>query len=426
MELSPLLDAALAYRAPDLAARQGQLNALADALEAEAERIARTITAATAKPIALSRGEVARGVGLLRATAAAARALAPIHRGLDGGGWAEVHREPIGPVLAVTPFNFPLNLALHKIAPALAAGAPLIWKPSPRAPGVAEAARALLDRAGVAAAAVQVANLADDAVAALCLDPRLALMSFTGSAPVGHLLQAKCRRARALLELGGNAAVILHRVADRAETARRVARAACAQAGQVCISVQRILYPAEDSWWPAALADAFKAVPCGDPWLEATVCGPVINAEAKARIQGLVEGYRAAGGRILSGASWEGLVMAPTLIAGVDAAHPLVRETEAFAPLATLHPYRGLEQALAIADDTPFGLQAGILTDDVGAVSAAFRRLRVGTLVVGDVPSRRDDRLPYGGVKDSGVGREGADATVLDYTQERVLYAPNP
>ncbi len=194
----------------------------------------------------------------------------------------------------------------------------------------------------------------------------------------------------------------------------------------MCISVQRILYPIEDSWWPAALAEAFKAVPSGDPWQDATVCGPVINAEAKARISRLVDGYRAAGGRVLSGASWDGLVMAPTLIAGVDAAHPLVRETEAFAPLATLHPYRGLEQALAIADDTPFGLQAGILTDDSRAVSAAFRRLRVGTLVVGDVPSRRDDRLPYGGVKDSGVGREGANATLFDYAQERVLYAPNP
>ncbi len=211
--MSALLEAALAYRPPGLSSRQGQLAACADRLEAEAEAMARAITSATAKPIALSRIEVGRGVGLLRATAAAAHALAPIHLGLDGGGWAEVHRDPIGPVLAVTPFNFPLNLALHKIAPALAAGAPVLWKPSPRAPGVAEAARVLFDRAGVAPAAVQVANLADEEVAALCADPRLALLSFTGSAPVGHALQGLCRRARALLDLGGNAAVILHRFA---------------------------------------------------------------------------------------------------------------------------------------------------------------------------------------------------------------------
>jgi acyl-CoA reductase-like NAD-dependent aldehyde dehydrogenase len=409
-----------------LAERQRRLTASAEHLGGAAEELARLITTATRKPLRLARAEVARGVGLLRATAAAAAWLAPARRELAGGGWAEIERAPLGPVLAVTPFNFPLNLALHKLAPALASGCPVLWKPSPQAPGVAEAMRALFTSAGVPAAAVAVANLSDAEVAAAAGDARLALLSFTGSVAVGRLLQEASRRARVLLELGGNAAVILHQAADPERVARVVAEAACAHAGQVCISVQRILYPQDQPAWRERLIAAFAAVPTGDPWREETVCGPVVSPRARERITALLAGLAAAGGRVLVGGGWQELVLSPTLIEGVPSAHPLVAATEAFAPLATLHPYRDLAEALAIADATPFGLQAGLFASDEAVVRQAFERLTVGTLVVNDVPSRRDDALPYGGMRDSGVGREGALEALRDYCQARVLYRPGP
>jgi len=283
----------------------------------------------------------------------------------------------------------------------------VLWKPSPQAPGVAELCHSLMLEAGFDARAVQVVHLGNDEVMALCADPRLALLSFTGSVAVGHALQAATRRARCILELGGNAAAILDDVPRPELEAPKLAASACAHAGQVCISLQRILYPRAQGAWPALLANAFRALPCGDPWQEATVCGPVISPAAKQRITALLASYQAAGGRVLCGGTWDGLVLAPTLIADVPAAHPLVRDTEIFAPIATLHPYHDLDEAVAIADDTPFGLQASLYNNDAEATQRVVARLRVGTVVLNHVPSTRDDRLPYGGTKDSGNGREG-------------------
>lgn len=411
---------------PALPERLAALRRLAAALAADSEGMAAAITTATRKPITLARAEVGRGVALLEATATAAEQLLAPRRVEVPSGSAVLHHVPVGPVLAVTPFNFPLNLSLHKLAPALAAGAPVLWKPSPLAPGVAERVLALLGAAGVQPDAVVARHLSDDAVAAACADERLRLLSFTGSARVGRLLQERVRRARVLLELGGNACVILHEAADPAAVAAAVARDACAHAGQVCISVQRILYPAGQPQWREHLVTGFRAVATGDPWDPATVCGPVISPAARTRITALLADYRAAGGRVLTGGTWDGLTLAPTLLEGVPATHPGVRATEAFAPLATLHPYRSLEEACAIAEDTPFGLQAGIYATDPAVIAAVFAAVTVGTLVVNDTPARRDDRLPYGGCKESGVGREGADATVLDYATTRVLYQPHP
>jgi acyl-CoA reductase-like NAD-dependent aldehyde dehydrogenase len=327
-------------------------------------------------------------------------------------------------VLAVTPFNFPLNLACHKLAPALAAGCPVIWKPSPQAPGVAEQALALLAQAGCPEGLVQLAHLTDEQVARLVADDRLALLSFTGSDAVGRHLQKLTGRARALLELGGNAAVILHQLDDVAAAARAVAIAAVANAGQSCVGVQRIFIPAEREDWAEALTSAFAAVPAGDPWDENVLCGPVISSRARARITALLERYRAQGGRLRCGGTWDGLVLAPTLVDGLAPSAPGVYDTEAFAPLATLHRYRELGEAIHGAELGPYGLQAGIFTRDEDAIRAAFTRLEVGTLVVNDVPSRRDDRLPFGGMKASGAGREGTLGSVLDYAQAKVLWRP--
>jgi len=418
-----LLARAVAYQPPALAERRDLLLRWAALVERDRAALAQAITVATRKPIRLARSEVDRALLTLRGTAAVAARLEAqeIELGV-GSGRAGVHRVALGPVLAVTPFNFPINLALHKLAPAVLAGCGTMLKPSPKAPGVAEALLARLAEAGAPADAVQLAAWTDAEVAGAVRDPRLALLTFTGSAAVGRHLQALGPRARVILELGGNAACILHQIDDAPAVAERVALGACAHAGQVCISVQRVFYPAARADWRQALIDAFARFPTGDPADDRVLCGPVIDAAAKARIQALLDRYRAQGARVLTGGTWDGLVLAPTLIEGLAADAPGVGDCEAFAPLATLHPYRDLDEALAGATSGPFGLQAGLFSRDEVAIARAFQRLEVGTLVVGDVPARRDDRLPYGGMKDSGCGREGTLETVLDYTQPKVLW----
>jgi glyceraldehyde-3-phosphate dehydrogenase (NADP+) len=402
--------------------RRSLLVRWADRLQLHGEEMARTITTATGKPIRLSRAEVERSLSTIRGTAEAMDLLNPRPLSLDGSGSAEIHRVPLGPVLAITPFNFPLNLALHKLAPALAAGCPVVWKPSPQAPGVAELALRLLLDADCPVGLVQLAPLRDGEVAELVADERLALLSFTGSAAVGRLLQRRCTRAQVLLELGGNAAVILHQVDDIGAAARQIAVGACAHAGQVCVSVQRIFLPVERPDWKSALVNAFRELPSGDPWAEATLNGPVISPKAKERIAGLLARYEAQNGTILTGGSWDGLVLSPTLIAGLPAIAPGVYDTEAFAPLATIHEYGDVKSAIHLAELTPFGLQCGLYTADEAVIRSAFGTIEVGTLVINDVPSRRDDRLPYGGMKDSGSGREGTLETLLAYTQPKVLW----
>ncbi len=402
--------------------RRSLLVRWADRLQLHAEAMAQAITGATRKPIRLARTEVERAITTIRGTIEAMELVAPRAVGLDANGAAEIHRVPLGPVLAVTPFNFPLNLAVHKLAPAIAAGCPVLWKPSPQAPGVAERALGLLTDAGCPEGFIQVVHLDDAAVAALVQDERLALLSFTGSDRVGRLLQKLTTHARVQLELGGNAAVILHQVDDIAAVARAVALGACAHAGQVCISVQRIFVPENRPEWKAALVEAFRALPSGDPADERTICGPVISAAAKERISALLERYRAQRGEVLCGGTWDGLVLAPTLIDNLPAVAPGVYDTEAFAPLATIHSYGDVAGAIHLAELSPFGLQAGIYTRDESVISRAFAGLNVGTLVVNDIPSRRDDRLPYGGMKASGCGREGTLETVLEYTQPKVLW----
>jgi acyl-CoA reductase-like NAD-dependent aldehyde dehydrogenase len=402
--------------------RRSLLVRWADRLERSHEAMAQKITAATGKPIRLSRAEVDRSVITLRGTVAAMERLVPQAISLDAAGTAEVHHVPLGPVLAVTPFNFPLNLALHKLAPALAAGCPVIWKPSPQAPGVAEFALELLTNADAPEGVVQLAHLTNDQVAALVQDERLAVLSFTGSQTVGHHLQQLATRAKVLLELGGNAAVILHELTDPAAVARQIALGACAHAGQVCISVQRIFVPVERPEWTAALIEAFRALPSGDPSLDSTLNGPVISEAAKDRINGLLARYAAQGGRTLCGGTWTGRVLAPTLIGNLPAIAPGVYDTEAFAPLATVHEYGDVDGAIHLAELTPFGLQGGLYTHDEAVIRKAFAAINVGTLVINDVPTRRDDRLPYGGMKNSGTGREGTLDTVLDYTQPKVLW----
>ena len=403
-----------------VAMRAQALRAWADRLGVAAEDLARTITASTGKPIRLSRVEVARAAGTLRFTADQAGRLEPEVLALPGAGRAERHRVPVGPVLAITPFNFPLNLPMHKLAPALLAGCPVTWKPSPKAPGVAEAALALAGDLPV-----RLWHGDNTEVAAALADPALAVVSFTGSAPVGHALQARTTRARVLLELGGTAAAIVHDPVDVAAAAQAIALGACAHAGQVCISVQRIFVPRSRADVVEALVRAFAAVTHGDPEDEAVWCGPVIDDGAVARIGEELAGLRARGGRFLTGGTWNGRVLAPTLVADLPPEDLASGQRELFAPIALLHRYDHLDEALAAADATPYGLQAGLWTQDEADIARAFARLHVGGLVINDVPTRRDDRLPYGGCRDSGNCREGALVAVDDFLTDKVLWRPH-
>jgi len=399
--------------------RAAALVAWADRLEGAAEALARTITTATGKPIRAARLEVTRALATLRFTAAQAPRLRPEVLELPGAGRAERHRVPVGPVLAITPFNFPLNLALHKLAPALLAGCPVTWKPSPKAPGVAEAALALAGDLPI-----RLWHGSDQAVAEALGASDLAVVSFTGSVAVGHALQAQTTRARVLLELGGTAAAILDDPADVVAAAQATALGACSHAGQVCVSVQRIFVPRHRQDVVEALVRAFAAVPHGDPWDEAVWCGPVIDDGAAARIAAELEGLRARGGRMLTGGTWTGRVLAPTLVDGLPPEDPASGQRELFAPIALLHRYDHLDDALAAVDATPFGLQAGLWSRDEAIIARAFARLQVGGLVINDVPTRRDDRLPYGGCRASGNCREGALVAVDDYLMDKVLWRP--
>jgi acyl-CoA reductase-like NAD-dependent aldehyde dehydrogenase len=405
-----------------LGERKSLLVRWADRLQRNGEAIAQTITKSTGKPILLSRAEVERGIGTVRGTVAAMTRLAPESITLDAAGSAEIHYVPLGPVLAITPFNFPLNLALHKLAPAIAAGCPVIWKPSPQAPSVAEQIVEQLQHADAPDHLVQIAHLSNEQVSTMVQDERLAVLSFTGSKQVGHLLQRQTTRAKVLLELGGNAAVILHQVEDIKAVAQQIAIGACANAGQVCISVQRIFVPENKPEWITELIHAFNAIPSGDPLNDATINGPVVSEEAKKRIQDLITRYATQNGRILCGGTWQDRVLAPTLIGDLPAIAPGIYDTEAFAPLASVHVYGDIDGAIHLAELTPFGLQCGLYTNDEAVIQKAFATINVGTLLINDIPTRRDDRLPYGGMKDSGVGREGTLFTVLDYAQPKVLW----
>jgi acyl-CoA reductase-like NAD-dependent aldehyde dehydrogenase len=399
--------------------RAAALLAWADRLEGAAEALARTITTATGKPIRASRVEVTRALATLRFTAAQAARLQPEELVLPGAGRAERHRVPLGPVLAITPFNFPLNLALHKLAPALLAGCPVTWKPSPKAPGVAEAALALAGDLPV-----RLWHGTDQEVAQALTAPDLAVVSFTGSVAVGYALQARTTRARVLLELGGTAAVIIDDPGPLDPMAQAVALGAAGQAGQSCVSVQRIFVPRHRQDVVDALVQAFAALPHGDPWDAAVWCGPVIDDGAAARIAGELEGLRARGGRFLTGGTWTGRVLAPTLVDGLPPEDPASGQRELFAPIALLHRYDQVDDALAAVDATPFGLQAGLWSQDEAVIARAFARLQVGGLVINDVPTRRDDRLPYGGCRDSGNCREGALVAVDDYLTDKILWWP--
>ena len=418
--------------APEIAAlsperRAAILEGARSALLERREEVVRAIVEEAGKPLSLARGEVDRAADTLLASAHVARFPELVARDLGGfpsgaGRIALTRRVPVGPVLAITPFNFPLNLVAHKLGPAVAAGCPVVLKPASQTPTPALLLGEALAKAGLPDGALSVVPSRAADAETLVSDPRFALLTFTGSAEIGFALRRKAWDRRVALELGGNAAVIVEPGwDDLADAARRIAGGAFAWAGQSCISVQRILVHRDVAGrLRELLVAASESFPTGDPSSASTLCGPMIDAASRERVLSWIEAGQAAGGKLLAGGRADGPVVRPTLLEEVPEDQPIV-SSELFGPGAVLSTYATFDEALARVNASRYGLQAGVFTHDAAKARKAWETLEVGAVIQGDVPTWRSDPMPYGGVKASGVGREGPASAFLEMTEERML-----
>lgn len=390
------------------------------------EELAYALCIEAGKPIKDSRGEVTRLIDTFRIAAEESVRMtgevqpldiSPRARGYQGM-WKRV---PIGPCSFISPFNFPLNLAAHKIAPALAVGCPFVMKPASRTPLGALIIGEVLAETDLPKGAFSILPATRDGSDLFTTDDRLKLLSFTGSPEVGWALKAKSGKKKVVLELGGNAAVIVDRDADLEDAAERIIFGAFYQSGQSCIGVQRILIH-EDIY--DALRDLLvsrtRALIAGDPREETTFIGPMIDEKEATRLEGWVNEARSGGATVLCGGSRTGAMLEATLMEGVTRGMK-IRDEEAFGPVAVLSRFSDFEAALTEVNDSRYGLQAGIFTRDIHKAMRAWDVLEVGGILIGDVPSYRVDNMPYGGVKDSGLGREGVKFAMEDMTEIRNL-----
>ncbi|MER5620366.1 aldehyde dehydrogenase family protein [Streptosporangium sp. NPDC002544] len=395
-------------------------------LAERADEIARLISEENGKPIFWARGEVGRAISTFRFAAEETRRLSGETMRLDteaasAGRLAYISRVPHGPVLGITPFNFPLNLVAHKVAPAIAAGAPIIVKPAPATPVSSLVLGEILAETDLPEGMFSVLPVPNDRAGGLVEDPRLPVVSFTGSAPVGYAILETVPRKHVTLELGGNAAAVVLADADLDWAASRIALFSNYQAGQSCIAVQRVIVEASvHDDFVARLVPAVEALVVGDPADEKTQVGPLVSVEAAERVEQWVGEAVAAGARLLTGGTRDGATVAPTVLADVPADAKVSCE-EVFGPVMIVQTVSGVDEAFATVNDSKYGLQAGVFTRSLDNAFRANRELEVGGVIIGDVPSYRADQMPYGGVKDSGVGREGIRSAIADLTYEKVM-----
>ncbi|MCP9209400.1 aldehyde dehydrogenase family protein [Streptomyces sp. NEAU-Y11] len=411
--------------------RAAALDHVSRRLAERTEEIARLISAENGKPMKWARGEVGRAVSVFRFAAEEARRFnggEAQRLDTDAGGvgrLALTRRFPRGTVLGIAPFNFPLNLCAHKVAPAIAVGAPIILKPAPATPLSAIVLGELLAETELPAGSWSVLPVPNDQMPALVQDERLPIISFTGSEKVGYAIKESVPLKHCTLELGGNgAAVVLGDYASEKDldwAATRIGTFSNYQGGQSCISVQRVIADASvyERLLPKIIA-AVEAQVTGDPADGATDVGPLVSEEAAQRVEAWVDEAVQAGAQLLTGGKRDGASYAPTVLADVPADTTLACE-EVFGPVLTLQRAEGEEAAYAAVNASKYGLQAGVFTHDVQTAFRAHRALEVGGVIVGDVPSYRADQMPYGGAKRSGVGREGVRFAMEDYTYERVM-----
>ncbi|HEV8608700.1 MAG TPA: aldehyde dehydrogenase family protein [Thermoanaerobaculia bacterium] len=403
------------------------LRRLRDELEARRGELVATIVGEAGKPVRYATAEVERGLTTVRLASEEATRLegevVPVDIEPRGeGAFCAVRRFPVGPVTAITPFNFPLNLALHKVAPALAAGNPVILKPSPRTPMTADLLARAVESSGWPARGFSLVHADPDVARPLWTDARIRCVSFTGSDVVGWKIKGEAARQKVILELGGNAAAIVCEDADVEDVAGKLATAAFAYAGQVCIKAQRLFVaqPVYDRFL-AVLLDAAKTIEPSDPAGSSTVLGPMIDSDSAERVASWVEEAKQGGAKLLLPARREGSRLWPVVAANVPAGAKL-RDREIFGPVATVEPYERFEDALAKANDSPYGLQASVFTHDIGRAMKAFERLDVGGVIINEAPTLRIDNFPYGGTKASGFGREGVRYAIEEMTEPRTLF----
>ncbi|MEK7305701.1 MAG: aldehyde dehydrogenase family protein, partial [Nitrospirota bacterium] len=390
------------------------------------DEFAQTITAEAGKPIADAKREVNRAVQTLTIAAEEAKRIPGEVVPLDWTPQTEsylgmVRRFPLGPIVGITPFNFPLNLVVHKVAPALAAGNPILIKPAPQTPLTSLLLGEVALEAGLPAGGLNVVPCDNALAERLVIDPRFKLLSFTGSAPVGWMLKAKCGKKKVTLELGGNAGVIIEPDADLDLAAKRCASGGFGYAGQTCISVQRILvhHSVADTFTTKLLLQVAR-LKAGDPTDETTTVGPLIDPGATQRVERWIEEAVSQGARVLLGGKRLGTVLEATVLTNVKP-EMKVSCQEVFGPVVTVSSYRQFSDAIAALNQSDYGLQAGVFTQDINKVFHAFRHLEVGAVLANEIPTFRADHMPYGGVKDSGLGREGVRAAIEDMTEPRLL-----
>lgn len=399
---------------------------IARGIREQKDELARLIAMEAGKPVRDSSFEVERAIFTFEMAAEEAKRIQGEAISLDlmshtTGRMGIVRRFPIGPVAAITPFNFPLNLAAHKIAPAIACGNTVVLKPPSKTPLTMLATARIIAESGLPEGALSILPMNREVDHQLVADPRLKMLSFTGSAVVGWALKARAGQKKVVLELGGNAGVIVDRDADIEAAARRISSGSFSYAGQSCISVQRVYVHQDiiEAFTQALLAEVGR-VRVGDPLDSQTDLGPMIDEGAVARTQAWVEEAVAQGCRILAGGRARGRFFEPTVLIDVDPASK-VCSMEVFAPLVSLFPFGDFKKAVAQVNDSVYGLQAGVFTGSLAHAFHAFQELEVGGVVINDIPSFRIDHMPYGGIKESGQGREGVRYAIEEMTEIKIM-----
>lgn len=391
------------------------------------EEIGRALAGEAGKPIRDAMTEADRAAMTFHVASEEARRLGgemiPLDLATHGKGRIGIiRRYPIGPIAAIAPFNFPVNLAAHKLAPAIAAGNPIVLKPASKTPITALMLAAALEEAGLPAGALSVLPMPRDLGDRLVTDDRFKLLTFTGSSAVGWAMKARAGKKRVALELGGNAGVIVEDTANLAYAVQRVVAGGFGFAGQSCISVQRVfVHDRVYDEFARQLIARVGTLVVGDPLDPKTDIGPMIDAGETDRIEAWVKEAVAEGARILAGGRRvSATVYAPTILEGVPEVAKVCAQ-EVFAPLVGLYRYTDFAQAVAAVNRSRYGLQAGVFTNDLNNTLTAFDALEVGGVIVNDIPTYRIDHMPYGGVKDSGVGREGPRYAIEEMTEPKLL-----
>jgi acyl-CoA reductase-like NAD-dependent aldehyde dehydrogenase len=406
--------------------RQRVLRRISGLISERKEEFARTLAQEAGKPIKGARTEVERAIFTFNVAAEESTRIYGEYLPLDwqeftAGRWGIVRRFPLGPVAGITPFNFPINLVAHKVAPAIAAGCPMVLKPAPQTPLSSLLLAECVQHAGWPDGGFNVLPLSNDDAGVLVTDDRIKLISFTGSVPVGWDIKRRAGKKKVVLELGGNAAVIVHSDADLGYAVDRCVTGGFAYAGQTCISVQRILV--EHSVYGRftdLLVEGVKKLHVGDPLDNSTDVGPLIRESDAIRTAAWIDEALHAGARLLCGGKRRGLIVEPTILTGTKP-DMKVNSQEVFGPVVTVEPYKDFDEALRRVNDSSFGLQAGVFTRDAKLLFQAYEELEVGGLIAGDIPSFRIDHMPYGGVKDSGLGREGLRYAIEEMTEPKLL-----